>query len=286
MTDGHHRTRRTLLATEETGRGEALVLLHGLATNRAIWSRTVPTLAQEHRVMTVDLPGFGGSAPVGEGFELEAVAERIARGLAARRISAPFDLVGHSLGAGVALTLASIRPGAVRRLILVAPAGLAPLPAAGGAALARLADPVLAARRALAPLTDLAWGRRLLLAFAAADGATIPPTQARMMLDASLGATRTAPALAAIAAADLRPLLAATRAPLGVIWGAEDRTVPMRLAAVLSAARPDADVVVLERAGHVPMVERPEAFTAALAGLLARLPKHATTLPNAPATVP
>jgi pimeloyl-ACP methyl ester carboxylesterase len=42
-------------------------------------------------------------------------------------------------------------------------------------------------------------------------------------------------------------------------------------------ARPDADVIVLERAGHVPMIEQPDAFGEALEGLLTRLPKHATT---------
>lgn len=269
-------SRGPLLAVEEAGDGEPLVLLHGLATTRAIWSPVVTALAGTRRVVSVDLPGFGESAPVGAGFELEAVASRIARGLAARGIPAPFDLVGHSLGAGVALTLAATRPHAVRRLILVAPAGLTSLPRAGSRALAALVDPLLAGRRALAPLTDLRWGRRLLLGFAVADGATIPPTQARMMLSASAGATRSSAALLAITEADLRPLLAQARIPLGVIWGASDRTVPVRLAQVVRDTRPDAEVVVIERAGHVAMVERPEAFTAALEGLLSRLPKRAT----------
>ena len=67
---------------------------------------------------------------------------------------------------------------------------------------------MLAARRALAPLTDIEWGRRLLLGFAAADGARIPPSQARAMVEASASAQRTGEALATITALDLRPLLA------------------------------------------------------------------------------
>jgi pimeloyl-ACP methyl ester carboxylesterase len=105
------------------------------------------------------------------------------------------------------------------------------------------------------------------------------------MIDASAGAQRTATALSAITSADLRPLLRRTTAPLGVIWGAQDRTVPSRHAAVIRAARPDAEVVMIERAGHVAMIERPDAFVAALEGLLARLPKDATTLPADPSTV-
>lgn len=62
-----------------------------------------------------------------------------------------------------------------------------------------------------------------------------------------------------------------------MIWGTEDWTVPVRLAAAVSQARPDAEIVTIERAGHVVMVERPEAFVAALERLLARLPKPERT---------
>jgi pimeloyl-ACP methyl ester carboxylesterase len=268
-----------LLAVQEDGAGEPLVLIHGLATTREIWGRVVPALAASRRVVTLDLPGFGESQPVGSGFALEAVADRVSRGLAARGIRGPFDLVGHSLGAGVALTLAARRPRAVRRLVLVAPAGLAPLPAYATRALSAAAEPVLGMRRRLAPLTDTAWGRRLLLGLAAADGARVEPLHARLMVLASASSQRTAEALATITAADLRPLLREAPAPLGVIWGAADRTVPVRRADVVRRERPEAEVVVLERAGHVPMIERPEAFVMALLALLDRLPKHATTPP-------
>ena len=120
-------------------------------------------------MITLDLPGFGESAPVGEGFDLDEVTDRIARALAAHRVPAPFDLVGHSLGGAVALTLAAHRPNLVRRLVLVAPGGLQrrrpPIP---GALLGQSATGLFAARRRLVALSDRPWGRRLLLAFAAA----------------------------------------------------------------------------------------------------------------------
>ena len=122
---------RGLLAVEESGNGEALVLIHGLATARRIWDPVTPALAATRRVVTLDVPGFGESAPAGPGFEIEAVAQRIARGLAARGVRAPFDLVGHSMGAGIAAVLAADRPRAVRRVVLVAPAGLADVPGGG-----------------------------------------------------------------------------------------------------------------------------------------------------------
>lgn len=263
---------RARLAVQETGSGEALVLVHGIATDRRIWDSVTPELARSRRVVALDLPGFGQSAPAGEDFDLERVAGRIARGLAGRGLKGPVDLVGHSLGGGVAITLAVLRPRLVRRLILVAPAGLRPLPAPISRLLATSADAALAARRRAASLTEVAWGRRLLLAMTAADGAGVSPTLARQMIEASASARRTEPALATITSADLRPVLARVRAPVGVIWGEADRTVPIRALEELTGARPDALIVRLSDAGHVPMVERPDAFIAALERLLSELP--------------
>ena len=274
-----------LLAIDDSGQGDALVLVHGLATTRQIWTLVVPALALTRRVVTLDVPGFGESPPAGPGFELDAVAQRIARGLSARGVRAPFDLVGHSLGAGIALTLAAARPRSVRRLVLVAPAGLTEIPRPAAAVLALASDGLLAARRRAGPLADLRWGRRALLALAAADGASISPTQARLMIGASAGAQRTAPALAAITRANLRPMLEQTTVPLGVIWGVQDRTIPARNVALVRAARPDVRVAMIERAGHVPMVERPGAFVAALEGLLAALNKDATSWDPNPFTL-
>jgi 3-oxoadipate enol-lactonase len=272
--------REPLLALDLAGSGKPLVLLHGLATDRRIWRAVVPALARERQVVTVDLPGFGASAPAGEAFDLDEVADRIARGLAARRIRAPFDLVGHSLGAGVATALAAQRPGAVQRLVLVAPAGFNAMPDTISALLAAGVDGLLAAHRWLVPLTDLAWGRRLLLAYTAADGASIPPAVARQMVNASASARRSAPALATITRSDLRPRLLEIRAPLGLIWGEKDRTVPVSLASTLTAVRPDAELVLLPACGHVPMVECPDAFVAALQRLLKALPAASQKLNN------
>ncbi|HTU94441.1 MAG TPA: alpha/beta fold hydrolase [Solirubrobacteraceae bacterium] len=273
-----HRGRRPLVAITETGEGEPLVLLHGLGTTRQIWSLVTEPLAHTRRVVTLDLPGFGESAPVGEGFELAEVTDRLARGLAAQHVTAPFDLVGHSLGGAVALTLAAQRPNLVRRLILVAPAGLQrrrpPLP---GALLGQGASGLFAARRRLIALSDKPWGRRVLLAFAAADGATLSPDQARMMVEASAPAQRIAQATATIAQIDLQPLLRDTPAPLGLIWGRQDRAVPVRLADEILVQRPDAVLEVIDWTGHVPMVERPDSFALALDGVLRRLDKHATS---------
>ena len=257
-----------LLAVDERGQGDPLVLIHGLATTRWIWELVTPALARRRRVITLDVPGFGESPPVDDGFSLEDVADRIARGLAARRIRGPYDLVGHSLGGAVATVLAATRPALVRRLVLVAPAGFGTVPSPVSRIVAASADPLLAARRALAPAVDFGWGRRLLLAVAAADGAAIPPAIARQMVGASANAQRTAAALDTIATASIESVLASTHVPLGLIWGSWDLTVPRRHLAAVRRARPDAEVELIARAGHVPMLECPDAFAAALERLL------------------
>ena len=158
---------------DEFGTGEPLVLVHGIATDRSIWDLVVGELSRTRRVVALDVPGFGASAPAGEDFVLTEVADQIVEGLALAGITGPFDLVGHSLGGGISIVLAAAHQPLVRRLVLVAPAGLRPFPAAISNLLAASADAVLAARRSAAPLTDTWWGRRLLLALTAADPADI-----------------------------------------------------------------------------------------------------------------
>jgi pimeloyl-ACP methyl ester carboxylesterase len=266
------------LALDDVGTGEPLVLLHGIATDRRIWDLVLGHLGDTRRVLAPDLPGFGESPPVGEDFDLREVADWIVDGLAQEGVAGPFDLVGHSLGGGIAIVLAAAHPQLVRRLVLVAPAGLRPFPLAISALLAAGADAVLAARRGAVALTDTWWGRRVLLALTAADAAALPPTLARQMVEASATAKRTAPALATITSSDLRPMLARTRVPLGVIWGEADRTVPIRALDDLLQVRPDANVTRMQGAGHVPMIEQPDEFVAALR----RLIQDVTTLSGEP----
>ena len=101
---------------DEAGAGDALVLLHGVGASRGVWRRAMPRLARRRRVLAPDLPGFGGSDPAGAGFDLDAVADALAAGLA-DRAAAPFDLVGNSLGGAVAVVLAARRPDLVRAVI-------------------------------------------------------------------------------------------------------------------------------------------------------------------------
>jgi len=253
--------------------GPPLVLLHGAGTSGALWHRvTEPLSAIGHPVIVPDVPGYGCAPAVGPRFELADVADALADGLRAQS-GGPFDLVGHSLGGALALLLAARRHDVVRRLVLVAPAGLGAAPVPVVAALALGAWPYALARRRIAgPLAHSALVRRIAFAGIARDGARVPPDAARIALASSAGATRLGWGLASAARADLRNELGMLRVPLGVIWGAHDRVVPVQRAEIVRAARPDVIVSIVADTAHAPMLERPEAFVHVLDELLAQLP--------------
>ena len=259
------------LAVDITGHGEPLVLLHGLATTGVIWRRVVPSLASTRSVVTIDVPGFGASAPAGRGFELVAVAEEIRNGLAQAGITEPYDLVGHSMGGAIALTLAAAQPEAVRGLVLVSPAGLAPVRSALAAAVGRAAEVYIPLRRYAAPLAGHAWGRRLLMTGGVVDGAALAPAEVRQLVGSSRGARRTREALVAVAAADLRGMLRDLPRPVGAIIGSGDRVVRPGTLDTVRALRPDAACEAVADAGHISMIERPQQFVEALQRVLVEI---------------
>jgi pimeloyl-ACP methyl ester carboxylesterase len=124
-----------------------------------------------------------------------------------------------------------------------------------------------------APIARSAIARRALLWGAVAEPQRLPADDARMMLRASRGSTRVGAAVAAVLRADLRSELDRLQAPLGVIWGWRDRVIPISTLRHIRAARPDAIVATIPQAAHVPQVECPHEFVAAVRSVLDRLPE-------------
>jgi len=122
-----------------------LLALHGWLDNAASFTRLAPLL-DTHRLIALDLPGHGRSAHLPPGplvhYDLPVYVAAVlaaADALALQR----FDLLGHSLGAGIASLLAAAAPDRIRRLVLIE--GLGPLPDDPGRTLQRFRD--AAARR-------------------------------------------------------------------------------------------------------------------------------------------
>jgi pimeloyl-ACP methyl ester carboxylesterase len=102
----------------ERGQGEPLVLLHGGAVDSRFFDHNVPALADRFHVITTDLWGHGRTADREGQFSLESFAIDVEE-LIERIAGGPALLLGHSIGATVALTVALRRPDLVRRLVLV-----------------------------------------------------------------------------------------------------------------------------------------------------------------------
>ena len=245
------------------------MLLHGLGGTWSYWGRTMALLAGRARCVALDLPGFGHSdAPPG-GFSLDSAVDELAGAMQALG-TGPAAVCGHSLGGPVAVRLALRHPGVVSRVILVGPSGLKPAPAWQDRALKLV--PVYRALRRV-PLRWEHWllhvgpVRRAALRTLVENPATVDDATARSLVDGGREARELHGAIAASFATGLADEAARLAVPVAAIWGDRDRMVPPGDAQVLQDAVPSAVIRFLPGCGHLPMVERPEAFSALLAEL-------------------
>ena len=100
-----------------------VVLLHGLNDSHLTWRQIAPVLSRGRHVLALDLPGHGLSDRPDASYELAWYARILAGWIEALGFAA-VDLVGHSLGGGIALALVAERRDRIRRLVLAAPGGL------------------------------------------------------------------------------------------------------------------------------------------------------------------
>ena len=224
-----------------------LLLLHGLGDSLAGWAQVVDPLSRRHRVHLLDLPGHGLSARPPD-WRLETLV--LAVGHYARGLRTPV-VAGHSLGGWIALRLARALP--LAGLQLINP---------GGAAL----DPAR-----WAPFRELvsARDRRGVERYLAAAFHR-PPLLLRLLPGEVISAMWTESArglLDAIGPQDFitGDELRALRLPVRLIWGARDRLLPEGTRAFFQRGLPDADLVELAGAGHLPHLESPRALSRALA---------------------
>jgi pimeloyl-ACP methyl ester carboxylesterase len=226
---------------EAAGEGEPVVLVHGLSGSTRWWSRNVPAIAERHRIYLVDLPGFGAMRSLRRRFVLAETATWLAEWMEAAGLER-VHLVGHSMGGYVSVRLAASRPELVRRLVLVAPAG------------------VPAERSMLGHLVPL------LLAARYATPAFMPV----LVRDAlRMGPTTLWRAARDLLAEDVRGDLQNIEAPTLLVWGRNDPLIPPAVGDLLREGIPNSRLLLLQRAGHVPMFDQPKEFDAALLAFLA-----------------
>ncbi len=255
------------------GAGPPLVLVHGLGGTIANWRLLAPALAERQRVIAVDLPGHGGSAPLPAAPHVDAFADAVLAVLAAED-ALPAPWIGHSLGGLVALRAAVRKPEAVRGIVLAAAAGISSAGRAAEVTLALLA--LVEPGRLIAPLRG-PWSRSRLgrrLAFGwwgAADPAALDPEMAEAFLAGPAEHTDTTSAGRALLASDPRGDLDRVSCPCLCLWGTDDNWVPLD-DGVEYARRLRAPLRTIAGCGHLLIGERPDACLAAIEEFLAGLP--------------
>jgi pimeloyl-ACP methyl ester carboxylesterase len=98
--------------------GAPIVLIHGYASSLHWWDSMVPLLAEDHRVIAIDLLGHGGSEKPSSGYEMEDQAAIVAEALNRLRVQGAV-VVGHSMGGSVATALATQSSELVDRVVIV-----------------------------------------------------------------------------------------------------------------------------------------------------------------------
>ena len=110
--------KNTKISYSDTGKSNAIVLLHGFLENQTMWQNLVPELSKKHRVITIDLLGHGESGCLGYINSMEDNAEAVHSVLSKLRLRKAV-FVGHSMGGYVALAFAELYPAAVKGLVLL-----------------------------------------------------------------------------------------------------------------------------------------------------------------------
>lgn len=106
----------------DEGEGPVVILIHGIASSSNTFNELVPLLTDKHRVIAIDLLGFGESpTPENATYTIDEHVEAIARTIDSLKLRAPFELVGHSMGSLFSARYAAQNPARVSRLVMVSP---------------------------------------------------------------------------------------------------------------------------------------------------------------------
>lgn len=252
------------------GVGVPVVFLHGFPTSSHLWADVVPLMPPGHRLVVVDLLGFGRSdRPLSHRVDIEAHAERILALLDELRIDRAC-LVGHGIGGGIAQAVALRQPRRISHLCLIDSVMLGQHPTIGGP----LARTALSVAKWLPSKLLLAVLRREL------GRCYSDPSRAERSIDLYLrpfGDDAGRAALAAHVRAlakdgtnDHESRISSLGMPTSLVWGDHDRLNPVSVGRRLQSAIPGATLNVIAGARHFTPEESPRKIAESIAALLDR----------------
>jgi pimeloyl-ACP methyl ester carboxylesterase len=260
------------------GGAPTVTMSHHFYGSTPVWDRLVPLLADRHRIVTWDRPGFGlTERPVRETRTenpyTRAATARLGWSLLDALGVGETVLVGASAGGTNVLEMYAQQPDRVRALVLLAPAitgdvGAPPRlrPLLNSTPLRRIAP------RAVERVAGEVTRDRVTRSWAdpaRAEDADLAPYEHMLRVEGwSRGLWEV---MTAEPPPDMRPVLRSVRVPTLVVTGAQDRTIPPRWGRWVAASVPGARFSLLPDCGHVPHQERPEELAAIVRPFLAEV---------------
>ncbi|WP_459548422.1 alpha/beta fold hydrolase [Nocardia sp. X0981] len=248
----------TTLEHHRAGRGEPLVLVHGVGSRWQVWEPIIGTLAERFEVIAVDLPGFGGSAPLPR-TTVDTLTDALADFLATQGLDRP-HLAGNSMGGGISLNLGA--RGLARSVTAFSPIFFWDTPGriwcqqslGQSKKLGRILGP------AMPKVLDTPAGRTMFLGLVFGKPWAV---DSRVALDTARGAIDSlgfSPALDSFTTARLHDPAALAELPVTIAWG--NRDILLTYATQSKRARsvlPHARHITLRGSGHTPFYDDPAA---------------------------
>jgi pimeloyl-ACP methyl ester carboxylesterase len=261
------------LYCEEHGEGAPVLLLHGFGTSTYTWRYVVPDLAKNHRVISVDLKGFGQSdKPFDERYSVSDQAELIAQLIEDKDLR-DLTIVGHSFGGGVALMLAleanEQLGGRIARLVLIDSIAY-PQQIPTFFRLLHVPFVSQVGVRMVPPTVET----RVALQIAYFDDSKIDPEEVEIYaapLKTAAGKQAMINSARQIVPEDIEELSKRYNTitlPTLILWCDHDRIVPLDVGLKLRRTLPNSTLRLVDSCGHLPQEEQPEATLKLLEGFI------------------
>jgi pimeloyl-ACP methyl ester carboxylesterase len=259
----------------DLGEGDPIVFIHGLSGAWVNWLENLPHFARNHRVIAMDLPGFGHSPMPRDKISIAGYGRIVDELLDTLGIDRAV-IVGNSMGGFIGAEIAIQFSTRVDKLVLISAAGISIEHQRNEPVLhvlERLDDILILGTGWLATRSAMLAGRprarRQMMKLVAHRADDLPaPLIAEQVMGS--GKPGFVPALDALTDYPIRDRLGEIECPVLVVWGEQDRLVPVRDAYTFGELIPNARVVVWPDTGHVAMLERPAAFNALVDEFLAQ----------------
>ena len=245
----------------EAGQGPTVIFLHGLGGDAGMWAANIGPVSGKYRVYALDQIGFGRSDKPLIDYKIETFVEFLQSFM--RALGTPkATLVGNSLGGWIAADFATQHPEMVEKLVLVDAAGMrfernpellpVDLNPSSLASMRKILESVVYDKQSV---TDALVRRVFEQHLKSGDGYTIQRVMAGVFAKDQFEDEKAG----------------SIHAPTLVLWGHDDALIPLSNAERFQKAIPGAKLVVIDRCGHIPQIEKPQEFNKALLEFLGQL---------------